>query len=77
MLIRPKFKQRLIVEQFQGNYLNFNRNTKFSSVSWKERAALQNLSKREDIIVKAADKGGALVDWRADLYQKEALRVVF
>ena len=27
-----------------------------------------------DIIVKAADKGGALVVWRADLYQKEALR---
>ena len=36
--------------------------------------ALKNLSKREDIIVKAADKGGALVVWRADLYQKEALR---
>jgi len=35
---------------------------------------LQNLSKRKDIIVKAADKGGALVVWRADLYQKEALR---
>ena len=36
--------------------------------------ALKNLSKRKDIIVKAADKGGALVVWRADLYQKEALR---
>ena len=33
-----------------------------------------NLSKRKDIFVKAADKGGALVVWRADLYQKEALR---
>ena len=38
------------------------------------RAALENLSKREDIIVKAADKGGALVVWRADHNQKEALR---
>ena len=34
----------------------------------------ENLSKRKDLIVKAADKGGALVVWRADLYQKEALR---
>jgi len=56
------------------NKLNFNRNTKFSNLSSEERAALENLSKRKDIIVKAAEKGGALVVWRADLYQKEALR---
>ena len=36
--------------------------------------ALKNLSKRKDIIVKAADRGGGLVVWRADLYQKKALR---
>ena len=49
---------------------------KCSNLSSEEslRAALKNLSKRRDIIVKAADKGGALVVWRADLYQKEALR---
>ena len=56
------------------NKLNFNCNTKFSNLSSEERAALENLSKRKDLIVKAADKGGALVVWRADLYQKEALR---
>ena len=56
------------------NKLNFSRNTKFSNLSSEERVALKNLSKRKDIIVKAADKGGALVVWRADLYQKEALR---
>ena len=56
------------------NKLNFNRNTKFSNLSSEERVALKNLSERKDIIVKAADKGGALVVWRADLYQKEALR---
>ena len=56
------------------NKLNFNRNTKFSNLSSEERAALENLSKRKDLIVKAADKGGALVVWRTDLYQKEALR---
>ena len=33
-----------------------------------------HLRKRKDIVVKAADKGGALVVWWADLYQKEALR---
>ena len=55
------------------NELNFNRNTKFSNLSSEERAALQNLRKRKDIVVKAADKGGALVVWRGDLYQKEAL----
>ena len=50
---------------------NFTRNTKFSNLSWEERATLKNLSKREDIIVQAADKGGALVVWQADLYQKK------
>ena len=56
------------------NKLNFNCNTKFSNLSSEERAALENLSKRKDIIVKAADKGGALLVWRAVLYRKEALR---
>ena len=56
------------------NKLNFNRNTKFSHLSSEERAALQNLRKHKDIVVKAADKGGALVVWQADLYQKEALQ---
>ena len=55
------------------NKFNFNRNAKFSNLSSEERAAFENLSKRKDLIVKAADKGGALVVWRADLYQKEAL----
>ena len=29
---------------------------------------------RKDIVIKAADKSGAVVVWRADLCQKEALR---
>ena len=37
--------------------------------------ALKNLSKRQDIIIKSADKGGAVVVWRSDLYkEEEALR---
>ena len=54
--------------------LKFNRNTKFSNLSAEDWAALKNLSKRNDIVVKSADKGGAVVVWRSDLYQKEALR---
>ena len=34
---------------------------------------LKNLSKRNNIVVKSADKGGAVVVWRSDLYQKVAL----
>ena len=43
-------------------------------LSSEERAALKNLCKRNDIVVKSADKGGAVVVWRSDLYLKEALR---
>ena len=63
-----------VLHRHDINKLNFNRNTKFSNLSSEERAALENLSKRKDLIVKAADKVGALVVWWADLYQKEALR---
>ena len=56
------------------NKLNFDHNTKFSNLSSEERLALENFSKRKDIIVKAADKGDVLVVWRANPYQKEALR---
>ena len=54
--------------------LKFNPNTKFSNLSSEEWAALKNLSQRNDIVVKSADKGGEVVVWRSDLYQKEALR---
>ena len=30
--------------------------------------ALKSLKKREDIVIKATDKGGVVVVWRADLY---------
>ena len=35
---------------------------------------LKILSKRQDIIITAADKGGAVVVWRSDLYKEEALQ---
>ena len=55
------------------NKLKFSRNTKFSNLSSEEWSALKSLKKRKDIVIKAADKGGAVFVWRADLYQKEAL----
>ena len=42
------------------NRLNFNHNTKFSNLSLEERAALKNLSKRRDIIVKKRPTKAAL-----------------
>ena len=55
------------------NKLKFSRYTKFSNLSSEEWSALKSLKKRNDIVIKAADKGGAVFVWRADLYQKEAL----
>ena len=39
-----------------------------------ELSALKSLLARNDIVIKPADKGGALVVWRADLYRDEAHR---
>lgn len=47
------------------------RHTNLSTV---EQKALQDLRQRPDIVIKSADKGGAVVVWRKDLYQEEALR---
>ena len=54
--------------------LNFNYSTKLSNLSKEEWTALKNLSKRKDLVIKAADKGGATVVWRTDLYRQEAFR---
>ena len=54
--------------------LKFNCDTKFSNLSSEEWVALKNLSKQQDIIIKSANKGGAVVVWRSDLYKEEALR---
>ena len=41
---------------------------------WNLWLAFKNLSKRHDIVIKSADKGGAVVVCRSDLYKEEALR---
>ena len=46
----------------------------FSNISKEERMAISSLEKRQDIIIEPADKGGAVVVWRKDLYISEAER---
>ena len=43
-------------------------------ISKEEWTAHQNLKTRDDIVIKPADKGGAVVVWRTDLYKQEAFR---
>ena len=45
-----------------------------SNISQAEQQALRELQQRKDIVIKQADKGGALVVWQKDLYEKEALK---
>ena len=47
-----------------------------SNTSSKDRNAIKSLQERRDIVIKPADKGGAIVVWRQDLYFQEALRRV-
>ena len=54
--------------------LNFNKSLKFSNLSKEERTAHQNLKTRNDLVIKPADKGGAVVVWRTELYKQEAFR---
>ena len=45
-----------------------------SNLTSSEFSALNSLRARNDIVLKPADKGGALVVWKADLYREEAQR---
>ena len=54
--------------------LKSNCNTKLSNLSKEEWTAVINLKNRNDLVIKAADKGGATVVWRTDLYQQQAIR---
>ena len=53
--------------------LKSNCNTKLSNLSKEEWTAFINLKNPNDLVIKAADKGGATVVWRTDLYQQEAI----
>ena len=46
----------------------------YSNVTPKELSAIRSLQKRNDIVIKPADKGGKVVVWSRDLYITEAIR---
>ena len=47
-----------------------------SNTSSEDRNAIKGLQEIKDIVIKPADKGGAIVVWRRDLYFQEALRQI-
>ena len=56
------------------NKIKFNNPPKRFNNSLEERRALIHLRQREDIFIKAADKGGAVAVWHKQLYMDEAYR---
>ena len=44
------------------------------NLSYDELQALRKLKNRTDVVIRQADKGGAFVVWRTDLYIAEANR---
>ena len=56
------------------NALDFKTRTHQTNLSPSEKQALLHLTKRDDIIIKPADKGGAVVVWSRPLYDAEAHR---
>ena len=51
---------------------NYMRRPNFSNLTQEEKTALQDLKRCNDIIIKPADKGSAVVVWKRDLYIQEA-----
>ena len=47
---------------------------KYSNLTGEEWAPLKTLRNRKDIVIKPADKDGAVLVWRTDLYKQEAAR---
>ena len=56
------------------NTLNFNTSLtrRYDNLSHPERKALRDLRQRTDVVIKPADKGGAVVVWSRPLYIQEA-----
>ena len=59
-----------------NNILNNHITSMHSNTSSEDRNAIKRLQERNDIVIKPADKGGAIVVWRRDLYFQEALRQI-
>ena len=54
--------------------IDFSSPVKRQNLSREELLTLRSLRNRSDIVIKPADKGGAIVVWRRDLYEQEALK---
>ena len=55
-------------------HLPLDKIPKRSNLSKEERTAISSIKNRDDLVIKPADKGGAVVAWRKDLYVIEANR---
>ena len=56
-----------------NNILNNHITSIHSNTSSEDRNAIKRLQERKYIVIKQADKGGAIVVWRLDLYFQEAI----
>ena len=65
-------KCRIDINNILSNYIT----SMHSSTSSEDRNTIKSLQERKDIVIKPADKGGAIVVWRRDLYFQEALRQI-
>lgn len=54
------------------NAVDFKARAQYKNLSTAEKEALTRLSKRRDIVIKAADKGGAVMVWSRPLYITKA-----
>ena len=52
--------------------LDFKTKTRQNNLPPSEKQALLDLNKRDDIVIKSADKGGAVIVWSRPLYDAEA-----
>lgn len=50
------------------NRIDFERRLTRHNLSYDEQQALRKLKNRMDVVIRQADKGGAFVVWRTDLY---------
>ncbi|XP_033095683.1 uncharacterized protein LOC117100195 [Anneissia japonica] len=56
------------------NQINFKRRTKCNNLSHQEIKALRSLRNNNNLVIKHADKGGATVVWKRELYIAEGER---
>ena len=54
------------------NALDFKTRTRQNNLTPSEKQALLHFNKRDDIVIKPTDKGGAVVIWSRSLYDAEA-----